>query len=164
VTRTEARRVVSLARRAEEAADADAGVVVEARMRLAVAGAASAPVLMASIITTSRAASGHRRGARERRSASGATTKGVREWKNVALNNPLFDEGLILPAARPARRSSPSLSSKADNFSDPTSRPLLFAHNAKSQSRGERVPFGRVRVCRPVDDDPTRHVDIAEEC
>ena len=40
---------------------------------------------------------------------------------------------------------------------------LLFAHNAKSQSRGERVPFGRVRVCRPVDDDPTRHVDIAEE-
>lgn len=52
----------------------------------------------------------------------------------------------------------------ADHFSDPTSRPLLFAHNAKSQSRGERVPFGRVRVCRPVDDDPTRHVDIAEEC
>jgi len=161
VTRTEARRVVSLARRAEEAADADAGVVVEARMRLAVAGAASAPVLMASIITTSRAASGHRRGARERRSASGATTKGVREWKNVALNNPLFDEGLILRGGETGATVQPIAFVESRPL---TSRPLLFAHNAKSQSRGERVPFGRVRVCRPVDDDPTRHVDIAEEC
>ena len=93
--------------------------------------------------------------------SSGATTKGVREWKNVALNNPLFDEGLILRGGETGATVQPIAFVESRPL---TSRPLLFAHNAKSQSRGERVPFGRVRVCRPVDDDPTRHVDIAEEC